>query len=353
MASSARRRRASRPAELVEVAAIRQAGQGIGRRLHLGCAMRASSRERGRRLERRADEQASRRGRPRSRAPARQHDGADHAVARPQRCREHVGQPIGATHLVGDPVAPRAAPPPRSSRAAAPVPAGRDPIAVRAAVSPDRRPERSPSAASPRRRQPSGSSVPRRPTGTAAAATAIRASAAAPAMTGTATSGRDDGARSSTSRRGSSVVDGGTPGRALISVAWRACASGRRRATTIWSAPVELASSSTIAATIASSETDRDRPDRIRAKDSASARRPTLERRDGLAVADGRDPRRPPRAPRGPSPAGGRRRSAAGREGGGRAGGWSRRRPAMSVGSADPRGVRRAAGAGWVRSRRI
>ena len=42
----------------------------------------------------------------------------------------------------------------------------------------------------------------------------------------------------------------------------------------MWSAPVAPASSSTIAPTMASSETDRERPDRIRANDSASARRP-------------------------------------------------------------------------------
>ena len=73
---------------------------------------------------------------------------------------------------------------------------------------------------------------------------------------------------------GSRVVEGGTPGRALMSVACRARASGRWRATTMWSAPVEAASSSTMAPTIASSDTERDRPDRIRANDSASSRRP-------------------------------------------------------------------------------
>ena len=66
----------------------------------------------------------------------------------------------------------------------------------------------------------------------------------------------------------------GTPGRALMSVASSTRASGRRRATTMWSAPVASASSSTIASRIASGETDRDRPDRMRANDSASARRP-------------------------------------------------------------------------------
>ena len=84
-----------------------------------------------------------------------------------------------------------------------------------------------------------------------------------------------------------------TPGRALTSVASSACASGRRRTTTMWSAPVAFASSSTIASTIASGETERDSPDRIRANDSASARRPRLERGDRAAMADTRRPRRP------------------------------------------------------------
>ena len=89
-------------------------------------------------------------------------------------------------------------------------------------------------------------------------------------------SGRAVGASTGSDRSeiGSRVVDGGTPGRTLISVACRARASGRRRATTRWSAPLAAASSSTMAPTIASSDTERDSPDRIRANDSASARRP-------------------------------------------------------------------------------
>ena len=70
----------------------------------------------------------------------------------------------------------------------------------------------------------------------------------------------------------SRVVEGGTPGRALKSVAWSAFASGLRRAMTMWSTPAVLASSSAMAPTMASSETDRDSPERIRANDSASAR---------------------------------------------------------------------------------
>ena len=99
------------------------------------------------------------------------------------------------------------------------------------------------------------------------------------AVIGIATGSRSPGRRPSTgssrSAIGRRVVESGTPGRALTSVASRTRASGRRRATTMWSAPVAVASSSTIAPRIASGETDRDRLERMRAKDSASSRRPT------------------------------------------------------------------------------
>ena len=107
-------------------------------------------------------------------------------------------------------------------------------------------------------RRPRRRAAPRPPTGMA---------------TGVRTRGRDS-TGSERSEIGSRVVDGGTPRRTLMRVACRARASGRRSATTRWSAPLAAASSSTMAPTIASSDTDRDRPDRMRAKDSASARRP-------------------------------------------------------------------------------
>ena len=75
------------------------------------------------------------------------------------------------------------------------------------------------------------------------------------------------------------VVESGTPRRVLVSVASRTIASGRRRAITTWSASVAVPNSSTMARTMASAETERDRPDRIRAKDSASPRRPVSRTR--------------------------------------------------------------------------
>ena len=94
---------------------------------------------------------------------------------------------------------------------------------------------------------------------------------------------------SSRSAIGRRVVESGTPGRALTSVASRTRASGRRRATTMWSAPVAVASSSTIAPRIASGETERDRLDRMRAKDLGLLAAADLERGDRLAMADGRE----------------------------------------------------------------
>ena len=100
------------------------------------------------------------------------------------------------------------------------------------------------------------------------------------APTGMATGSRpapsaSSSAGSSRSAIGRSVVESGTPGRALTRVASRTRASGRRRTMTMWSAPVASASSSTMAPRIASGDTVRDRLDRIRANDSASSRRPT------------------------------------------------------------------------------
>jgi len=94
-----------------------------------------------------------------------------------------------------------------------------------------------------------------------------------------ATRRRPSARGSSRSVIGSSVVELGMPGRRLTSVASTRRASGRRRTTTVWSAPVADPSSSTIAATMASGETDRDNPCRMRAKLSASERRPVSRAR--------------------------------------------------------------------------
>ena len=107
----------------------------------------------------------------------------------------------------------------------------------------------------------------------AAVATSSRSGVSPDVTIGTGIAG--GGSRSygdSRSVSGSTVVELGTPGRLVTSVASRASPSGRRRTTTTWSAPVPSARSSTIAPTMASTDTDLDRPCRIRAKFSASAR---------------------------------------------------------------------------------
>ena len=80
-------------------------------------------------------------------------------------------------------------------------------------------------------------------------------------------------AGSSSSRSDIVVREAGAPGRVGERIASRLCVSGRRRTTATWSAPVPIPSSSTMASTIASGDTERDRPRRIRANDSASVRR--------------------------------------------------------------------------------
>ena len=67
--------------------------------------------------------------------------------------------------------------------------------------------------------------------------------------------------------------DAGAPARVGDRMHSRLWVSGLRRTTATWSAPVPTPSSSTIASTIASGDTERERPRRIRAKDSASDRR--------------------------------------------------------------------------------
>ena len=86
-------------------------------------------------------------------------------------------------------------------------------------------------------------------------------------------------------------------------------ASGRRRATTMWSAPVAAASSSTMAPRIASGDTDRDRLDRIRAKDSASSRRDTCCAATASRWRIAAAPTTNDEADRPPSPSVARRRS--------------------------------------------
>ena len=133
---------------------------------------------------------------------------------------------------------------------------------------------------------------------------------------GIATGSRSDSATaggSSRSEIGKMVDDVGPPVRALTSVASRTRESGRRRATTMWSAPVPTPSSSTIASMMWSGEIDRDSPWRILAKLSASARRLLSRVLDGEAVPDGReaddgdqrddDPAGPRRRGRDPQPA--------------------------------------------------
>ena len=86
------------------------------------------------------------------------------------------------------------------------------------------------------------------------------------------------GPGSSRSTMGSRVTDSGTPVRVVTRRASRTRASGRRRTTTTWSAPDARPTSSTMASRIASGETERDRPDRIRANEAASSRRSASSR---------------------------------------------------------------------------
>ena len=125
-----------------------------------------------------------------------------------------------------------------------------------------------------------GTAVSRRPR-EAAMASSARASASA---------------GSSRTLSGSDVRDAGAPARLEERIASRLRVSGRRRTTTTWSAPVPAPSSSAIASTMASGETERARPRRIRAKDSASVRRvlssPTISSRS-RTVARASSPMRP------------------------------------------------------------
>ena len=119
--------------------------------------------------------------------------------------------------------------------------------------------------------------------------------ATAAARTGTATGSTSRSATSSGSSRsmrspmGRMVDESGTPGRVLVRVASRTIASGRRRTTTTWSAPVAEPSSSTIApddrvGRDGARQAGQDPRERLGLAASAG-----LERERGLAMADGRD----------------------------------------------------------------
>ena len=69
------------PAELVEVAPVREAGQGVGGGSRLGRAMRVDPGQRRRRLEGGAAEEPARGGGPGVGDPPRDDDGADDPVA--------------------------------------------------------------------------------------------------------------------------------------------------------------------------------------------------------------------------------------------------------------------------------
>ena len=92
------------PAELVEVAAVRQAGQRIGRGAGLRVTMRVGARQRGRGLVGGSAEQPARGRRPGVAGPVRQHDRADHAVVRGQRRGQRPMQAVDAADPGGDPV---------------------------------------------------------------------------------------------------------------------------------------------------------------------------------------------------------------------------------------------------------
>ena len=253
-------------AELVEVAAVRQAGQRVGRGLRLGRPVRVGPRQRRRRLDRGAAEDPAGRRRPGVGGPARQDDRADDAVVRGQRRGQRVGQAVDLPDPAGDPLGDGC--PARLAAA--------DAVARRSGTAASRRPAtRSPRRDARRRRsssRPRERRRPRRPARRDVGPTGI-GDRLARGRRSAATVGRSTG--SSRSPIGRSVVESGTPGpgadeRRLEDAGVGPAAgdddvvgAGRRRP-----------SSSTMAPTIASGETERDRPDRIRANDSASSRRP-------------------------------------------------------------------------------
>ena len=90
------------PAELVEVAPVRQPGQGIDRGMDLRGAMRVRPRQRRRRLAGGAVEQPAGGGRPRIRHPPREHDRADDRVVGHERRGDRVAQAVGTADPRGD-----------------------------------------------------------------------------------------------------------------------------------------------------------------------------------------------------------------------------------------------------------
>ncbi len=270
--------------------------------------MRVRPRQRGRRLDRGADEDPLGEGRPGPGGPARDQQRADLAAVRRERARRACGGARTRSGRAGR-SAPRRTPPPRRfaarRRARAPGPARRPGCAVRCdgpRAARVRRPTpRSvgvvPAASRP---SPAGPWLRRgvRPVPGLRRPRSRRATGSRPAALSSVGSSR--------SLIGNRVDEVEPPVRALTRVASRTRASGRRRTITTWSAPVPAPSSSTIAPTIASGEIERDRPCRIRAKLSASNRRlassswtarrwrtaanPTITIRAVIATSSGRTP---------------------------------------------------------------
>ena len=315
------------PEVLVEVAAVGQAGQRVGRGAGLGLAQRVDARQRRRRLGRGRLEDPVGARRPRLARAARHDDRALDLAVDAERRGEHVATARRRRDTrVGDPVrdplvgARRAAGvacerPPRAHAAQ-----GRDAGAAAGRLelghaSPSRPRRRTGRAG--RRRSRAGRAAGRRPD-RARSATAVsrrprerrdrearRARRPRPGPRA-----RAGAARCARSGRRAASSD---------STASRTRASGRRRTTATWSAPVPAPSSSTIAATIASGETDR----RQRAQDPGErlglGATGALDVGDRLALADGQQRRRGRRA------RGRRGRRAAGR-GPGAAARWCRGR---------------------------
>ena len=90
-------------AELVEVATVRQAREGIGRRARLGRTMRICPTERGRGLGRGVPEHPRGRRTPRIRKAPRQHDRAHDQAVGAQGHLDRVPEPIDLPDAVGDP----------------------------------------------------------------------------------------------------------------------------------------------------------------------------------------------------------------------------------------------------------
>ena len=295
--------------ELVEVATVREAGQGIGRGARRDIALRRRALERGGRLGGSDPHQASSALRPRLAVATREHDHADRVGLGAQGHRERVRQPEHRADSIRDPLRDDRLVAAREHLRGLRLPARVQDVRRREPDVPKQRErlggramEQGPAPTDVRGTsrdagQRHGSSVigsrwvrrdgglgGRRRIGCGARFGVCERDrgrgpgdagpdAASAAPIGTATGGRSPpSAGASSTDSGRSVVVVGTPARRETRVASSATPSRRRRTSTTWSAAVASIRSSRMAETMASADTECDRPRRMRAKLSASPR---------------------------------------------------------------------------------